>query len=75
MVEEKPNQSCYVSALSLIVSPSQRAVVQISEPRLLILLSTITFPFFFASTGAVENAAAAFCGLWCLVLRIVFCSR
>lgn len=37
--------------------------------HLLILLSVITLPFFFANAGDdVEKAAAASCGLWCLVL-------
>jgi len=37
--------------------------------RLLILLSVITFPFFFANVGDdVEKAAAASRGLWCLIL-------
>lgn len=38
----------------------------------------MAFPFFFAwAADDVENAAAAFCncGLECLVLRNVFCSR
>jgi len=45
-------------------------------PCLLILLSVIALPFFFAIVRAeVEKYAVAFCGLWCLVLCTEFWSR